>query len=273
MKRFEGILFCTDIDGTLLNDKKEVSKENSEAIEYFKKEGGLFTFITGRMPFFSVETAKAVRQNAPVGCVNGGGIYDFDKNMYLDTTVLSHDVLDTVEYISKAMPHMGIQVNTFEKVYFCVENKTMENFRAATGLPDLTCKIRDVKEPIAKIIFGHDELDEIYRLRDMLFARPDADRFDYIHSEKVLYEILPKGINKGAALLKIADIMHIDRKRTIAIGDYDNDISMIQAAALGVAVENAKSSVKKVADLITVSNNNHAIAEIIHLLDSGNIKI
>lgn len=48
MKKFEGILFCTDIDGTLLNDNKEVSKGNSEAIEYFKNEGGLFTFVRSK---------------------------------------------------------------------------------------------------------------------------------------------------------------------------------------------------------------------------------
>ena len=52
MKKFDGILICTDLDGTLLNGDSAVSKENLDAIEYFKAEGGIFTFITGRMPFF-----------------------------------------------------------------------------------------------------------------------------------------------------------------------------------------------------------------------------
>ena len=53
MGKFDGILICTDLDGTLLRKDKSVSKENIEAIEYFKKEGGLFTFVTGRMPYTS----------------------------------------------------------------------------------------------------------------------------------------------------------------------------------------------------------------------------
>ena len=51
MKRFEGILICTDLDGTLLKNDGSISLENREAIEYFKQEGGYFTFVTGRMPF------------------------------------------------------------------------------------------------------------------------------------------------------------------------------------------------------------------------------
>ena len=270
MKKFEGILFCTDIDGTLLNDRKQISKENSEAIEYFKSKGGLFTFITGRMPFFSEETAKKVRQNAPVGCVNGGGIYDFEANRYLDTTELSKDVVEVLEYINKTMPDMGIQINTFENVYFCTENEAMANFRGVTGLPNLTSGIKDVTEPFAKIVFGHEELERIYELRDRLLSLPGADRFDYIHSERILFEILPKGVNKGYALKKLADITGTRIYRTIAIGDFDNDIPMIKTAGLGVAVENAKDNVKAVADLIVADNNHHAIADVIDRLDSRN---
>lgn len=79
MGKFDGTLFCTDLDGTLLNSKKDISRENREAIEYFKSEGGLFTFVTGRMPYTSMEMYEMVRPNAPFGCINGGGIYDPTK--------------------------------------------------------------------------------------------------------------------------------------------------------------------------------------------------
>ena len=79
MKSFEGILICTDLDGTILRDDKTVSEENREAIEYFKSEGGYFTFITGRMPYFAKDIYEMIKPNAPIGCINGGGIYDFEK--------------------------------------------------------------------------------------------------------------------------------------------------------------------------------------------------
>lgn len=50
MKKFEGIMICTDLDGTLLSDQCTISKDNLDAIEYFKANGGKFTFITGRVP-------------------------------------------------------------------------------------------------------------------------------------------------------------------------------------------------------------------------------
>ena len=52
MGKFDGMLICTDLDGTLLRNDKTISCENIDAIEYFKQEGGYFTFVTGRMPFF-----------------------------------------------------------------------------------------------------------------------------------------------------------------------------------------------------------------------------
>lgn len=83
MKKFDGILFCTDIDGTLYNDDKTISDDNLQAIEYFKSEGGLFTFITGRHHIVSGEIYNAIKPNAPIGCLNGGGVYDYKKGEFL----------------------------------------------------------------------------------------------------------------------------------------------------------------------------------------------
>ena len=72
MGKFDGILICTDLDGTLYRNDKTISDENKAAIEYFKSEGGLFTFITGRMPDYSEEAYMAASPNVPFGCINGG---------------------------------------------------------------------------------------------------------------------------------------------------------------------------------------------------------
>lgn len=71
MNKFKGLLFCTDLDGTLYSSRHTVSKQNLEAIEYFKSEGGLFTFVTGRMPFTATQAYTRINPNAPYGCVNG----------------------------------------------------------------------------------------------------------------------------------------------------------------------------------------------------------
>ena len=90
--KFDGILICTDLDGTLLKNDKTISRENLDAIEYFKKEGGYFTFITGRMPYFAREIYNRVSPNAPIGCINGGG-QPYVRECFLPNEDL--DIMDT----------------------------------------------------------------------------------------------------------------------------------------------------------------------------------
>ena len=271
MGKFDGILICTDLDGTLHRSDGTISKENLDAIEYFKSEGGYFTFVTGRMPFYATKTRNIIKPNAPFGCINGGGVYDNDKDEYIWNQETPAHAVELMEYVDKNFPNVGMQINTFYKTYFCKYNDTMVRFRAGTGLPDLRAHYYDVKEPIGKVIFGTDIEEEIIALRDALFAHPLANDFDFIRSEKALYEILPKGIGKGVALTKLVEHLNIDPKKTIALGDYNNDISMFRAAGIGIAVANACQDALDAADMVTVSNDEHAIAKVISDIENGNI--
>ena len=245
MKKFEGILFCTDLDGTLFTSDKTVSKENLDAIEYFKSEGGLFTFITGRMPSTSKAIYDTIKPNAPFGCVNGAGIYDGVAQKYLWSMPLPDSAMEIVKDVEKNFEYIGIQVNTENSIYFYKDNSAMVRFRRLTGAPYISYESINAGERVLKTIF--------------------AD--DFIRSERTLYEILPKGASKGNALEKMAELLNIDMRRTIAVGDYNNDISMIKKAGMGFAVENAIPEVKAAADRITVNNNDSVIAKIIDELD------
>ena len=86
------------------------------------------------------------------------------------------------------------------------------------------------------------------------------------------FQVLPKNTNKGNGLTKLAESLGIDVNKTIAIGDYYNDVTMIENAKIGVAVSNACDDAKAVADIVTVSNDEDAIAKIIEDLDSGILK-
>ena len=269
MGRFDGILICTDLDGTLLNSEHRISKENLEAIEYFKREGGFFTFVTGRMPFFVSNMYEAVQPNAPYGCVNGGGLYDHRRQAYIWTREMPRSVMSLIQSVDEHFPGVGIQVNTFHHTYFCKENLTMEQFRAATGLPNLVRNYEDVDEPIAKIVFGSESDEEILEIHDHLFSHPLASNFDFIRSERTLYEILPKGSGKGTSIVQLCRHLNLDPHKTIALGDYNNDISMFQEAEVGIAVSNACPEALEAADYVTVSNDEHAVCQVIRDLEAG----
>lgn len=269
MGKFYGILICTDLDGTLLRKDKSISHENVEAIEYFKSEGGFFTFVTGRMPFFVSDIRDTVKPNVPIGCVNGGGLYDFEAEDYIWENVLPRGAVELIAAVDEALPKIGFHINTFRQTYFCKENRVMEAFRKITGAENIVRRYDEIDEPFAKVVFGCENECELEALKKILHSHPKADEFDFVRSERTLYEILPKGSGKGVSITKLCEILGIDKEKTIALGDYDNDISMFYAAKVGIAVSNACQNALDAADRITVSNEQHAIAKVISELDAG----
>ena len=270
---FDGILICTDLDGTLLDSSHRVSEENLKAIRYFENEGGKFTFVTGRPPVCVTEIYKTVRPNAPFGCFNGGGIYDAEHQSYVYTKELRRDVCELIDDALDAIPTMGVQVNTFGPIWFCRENAAMERFRRITGVPKLICELHEIEAPFAKIVFSDLDVANVDRLREFLASHPRAAEFDFVRSERTLYEILPKGANKGSILPHLARHLSVPLSHTVALGDYNNDVEMLRAAGMGIAVSNAVQEAKDAARRITVSNDEHAIARVIDDLERGEIRL
>ena len=124
---------------------------------------------------------------------------------------------------------------------------------------------------IAKVIFGTECEEELLNVERTLRTHPLAEQFDFVRSERTLFEILPKGVHKGLVMEKLVNHLNIDPEKTIAIGDYDNDVGMLRVAKYGVAVANACKAALEAADIITVSNEEHAIAKLVQDLESGGL--
>lgn len=272
MGKFDGILFVSDLDSTLLNDEGIISEENKRAIKYFEDEGGSFTFITGRIPFGARMILEQLTPKIPIGCNNGGGIYDVATGEFLWKLTLPDFVREIIDDIREESPTTGIEICTFYGSYFYHKNALTEAHRLLERFPDRMCHYNDIKEPLSKMLMI-DEEEKISHLISVISKNPKSAQFDFVRSTANYYEALPKGASKGAVLLKLAEILNINPARTISIGDNDNDLSMLKAAKIGVAVANAIESVKNVADIVTVSNNNHAIARVIELLDTGELEV
>ena len=273
MGKFDGILLCTDLDGTLFCSDGTLSSENKAAIDYFKSEGGAFTFITGRPPLTASHAIGVARPNVPIGCFNGGGIYDHIRGEYVFLTELDAMARRIADEVFESIPEVAIHFYTPRATYFTRVNEASNRYSLITGLQFPRAHYNDIKEPIIKMVFASLSGEVIKKARDFLLSHPLSDRFDFIRSEFAFFEMIPKGVDKGQLLFRLADHLGIDRRRTIAAGDYNNDISMIKAAGVGIAVKNAVDEVKAAADLITVSCDEHAIREIIRMLDDGRLKI
>lgn len=270
MGKFDDILLCTDIDGTLLRSDYTVSEENREAIKYFMDNGGKFTFCTGRVKSGARLLLDYVVPNVPIVCFNGGVIYDFNEDKILYESELDKDSVKVIEYIAERVDGLGVEICTNDKVYYPYNNFYTYEHTQIENLPMISARPDEIKEKWNKIIFMVKEAD-VEKIRRLIAESEFADKYTYIQSYKNYYEILKKGSSKGETMLELAKILGIDRRRTIGIGDNENDLTLIELSGVGIAVANAIKPVIDAADIITVDNNHNALAAVIDMLDSGKI--
>ena len=268
MGKFDGILLGSDLDATLLTNDKRISQRNREAIQRFTAEGGAFTYITGRMPLGARTILDQLTPNVPIGCINGGGIFDPKNDCYVWTAALDDSAEELVSFVQDRFPDVGIELCGFYKAWFLNLTPLTEEHRRLEQIPYVpVSSYAEVNEPMSKVLFVR-EADRLEELMQAIQAHPLADRFSFVQSTSQYYEMIPKGMSKGDVLLRLADLLGISRSRTVAVGDNNNDLTMLQMAALGVAVANATPQAKAAADLVLdVTNEEDAVAELICRLE------
>lgn len=271
MGKFDGILICSDLDDTLLTSERTISDENKKALEYFMSEGGKFTFCTGRVPHGAKLALRYIVPNVPMICFNGAAIYDFNNDKLLWEKFLDRRAGEVIDFVLSKMPQVGVEISTNERVYHHRSTRLTAEHVGIEKILHTNLDYKGIKEKWKKVIFMA-ELADMPKLRNLIEESEFADRYTFIQSYKHYYELLPKGTGKGEAMLELAQILSIDKEKTVGVGDNENDVSLVKLAGVGVAVSNAIDEVKNVANYITVDNDNHALAVIIDSIENGIIK-
>lgn len=262
-------LIACDLDETLLRKDKTVSQENIDAIHAFEKAGGVFVCSTGR-PFFTVEpTLKELGQWKKKGTYvisfNGGAITENEHD-----NILHYDGI-TFEQAS-ALFERGKAFDVCQHVY-------TKDVVWAYKMNDGEVAYLEGRQPFTEFfdetidfLKGQDIVKCLYENTDYAYLKSIAETLtditndmDVSYSSNRYLEFNKKGVNKGSGLKILADMLGIDIKDTIAIGDNFNDLPMIQAAGLGVGVANTVEDMKPLCPVITEKTcEEHAVAEVIY---------
>lgn len=254
--KFSGYLICSDFDGTIACPGLTISRENLDAIRYFESEGGVFTLATGRFPDTFMPRGN-FGINTYVVSVNGSVIADIseDRPRVVWERNIDPEIIKNVGELLDVIP--GAQSLTI-----CSDS---ESITLTPKDPDNSKKLEDMLLcPVCKFIVVQNPAITP-ELRNFMETRfPDLN---FEMSWGAGLEGLAPGACKGSAVKKLRELIG-GIHTVIAVGDYENDISMIKYADIGYAVSNAISKVKEVADRITVSNREHAIAAIVEELDT-----
>lgn len=254
-------LIAIDLDGTLLDDDKNITKENLKALNWCKKQNIITVLASGRGLSATRSIAKKISSfNDYHICCNGGLIFNTYKEDHKIIKTLNqndfNNIIDDLRYINASV---GVQspdgfyyeINTNadmlkEKVFYSDKDLIKINLKNVKEPILITCYINNKKQ--------YDEIFDIIKKYDINITQ----------SEKNWIEIFPKGVNKYNALKIIADSYNIDKKNIIAIGDQTSDIEMVKNAGLGICVKNACKDLKDVSDMISpYSNNQNAVYHII----------
>ena len=250
MGKFDGILICSDWDGTLFDGEK-VPDEAIEAIRYFQNNGGKFTLCSGRPPFYMKDLSSIVKPNTYALALNGSIICDLDNNYTLCETFADKDAY----LLAAKLLSSGIKIRrlgVFAKGISQYLWKTPEEFMAQIDELMLL--------PTYKITLTTEIKSDGERLID--FAdKTEKGRYSVHRSAEDYAEIILTEASKGQAALRLKEIT--GSKLLVCMGDYENDISMFERADVSYAPENAIPKIKALATHLTVSVSDAAVAKVI----------
>lgn len=262
-------LLVSDLDGTLLQDPYTVNPRSEQAIRRLLSKGGRFTIATGRVYGAAKEILKQIPVNAPVITANGGCILETETGEVLQDLYLPEKAKSYIKEINSRFPQLDLDFfpEGAECVYVFRGKNDWENVFIGAGLSFSYAVAQDWQRRWRKCIFEcpieqKADFDEYLAEYSASF-----EGVCFVNSSLQFYEMIPSQVSKGSALKQLAGLLNIPRERIAAVGDFDNDLSMVRFAGIGAFTADAAPNLKKEADLVVCSNSEGAVADVVEYLE------
>lgn len=256
-------ILALDMDGTLLNAKRQISEKTLAAIRQATECGVIVTVATGRSWTGFKQYAAVLELQNPVILYNGGMIVSPDgSDVYFQQNLEP----DAAQEIMRHGQSYGVTqiIWAGERLYSFADTERLRRYAAVAGC-DFTILTDEgealAKQGITKVLWTA-EAEQIMQYQEVLPKILKADVNDSTSSPWFL-EFVDNRVSKGAALSKFAAHFEVEPAQVIAVGDAMNDRTMLQYAGLGVAMENAPDALKEHADFITRTNDADGVAHVI----------
>lgn len=244
-------LLAFDLDGTVLSEQFVISPRVLAAIQEAKTRGVHVTIATGRPPAVTLPYAEQIGVTAPILCLQGGLVYDTTSRRALRHITLPHTLACELIALEDAYPQwqavaylngdMFMSSKRYDDAFY--ESLLGKDYSLHTDM----CGALAGDNP-DKVLFIIEPPDAKAILR--VLGEVVGERASVVQSHARFIEVNPLGATKGAGLAWLAQHLNIPRERVMAIGDQDNDVSMLKWAGLGVAMGNGSPAAQAVADWI-----------------------
>ncbi len=256
-------LICIDIDGTLLNDAKEVLPEVKKAVNRQYERGRKIALVSGRMPCAVSQVEKQLETDCIKVC--NVGTFIIVDGLCVKEEVMSTHIMRQLYTNIAEKHHVPLWVFQGYKWYVTrtdsfVEKETdiIKYQPDVVNLYDLAEKWNKAGIKPNKLLIAAEEkkIDEIHTELERWKNRT----FNVARSSGNYLEIFPENVDKGKAVASLCAILNISTENVIAIGDHELDIPMIEMAGIGIAMGKAIQELKEKADFVTLANNEAGVA-------------
>ena len=252
-----------DLDGTLKNNNQKISIRNKEIIEKLFDIGILVVFTTGRPLNYTISLSKQFSASNYVISSNGAEICNYFNKKIIYNSIISNEVLIKLNELIK-------KYNLFFIANCLLKSYTNKDF----GDPGkkIINSLEDIfDEKISQLIVESYDIESMKKFKKELINIPDIKISNKSRNPKdsnkiLFYDITNKDVSKGNAIKILCDYLKIDINKTMAIGDSDNDIEMLQVSNVKIAMSNATDNLKKVANFVTLSNDQEGVAVVLEQL-------
>ena len=264
-------LVCIDLDGTLLNDEKEISQKSKNAIKKATENGVKVVISTGRFFNMASHFSNILELDTPVISSNGAYVRRYNDQKEISKTLLGHDnCLEIFKVIKKYK--LDPFFNDHETIFIDEENEYLKFNAKINGrlaklgksrlrmVEDWEQTFIDNKNRMLKCLVVNNDAEKLVEAKNELLTFSDLELVSSLNDN---FEVMKKGVSKGRAVQALKEMYNITKEEIICIGDGENDLAMIEYAGTGVAMKNGLNTLKEKADYITLnSNNNDGVAEV-----------
>jgi len=250
-----------DLDGTLKDDNGKVDLDTIKSMNKLKDKGIQIILTTGRSLKYTINFANMYNGGNYLITSNGAEIYNFNSKKVLYNDVISKEDLEYLDsLISKY--NLFFIANTINFRYTNKKEKELITKEAKD--------LKSIKEDISQVVIQSYDLDSMKLFRKDLEENNNLKISNktkkIIEGKHLFYDITNKTSSKGNAIKWLCNHLNISLDRTMAIGDSSNDLEMFNVCKYKIAMSNADDDLKKIASLVTLSNNEDGVKAVLDRL-------
>ena len=271
MSDFTGCLFACDVDDTLVSNGV-IPKRNIEQIERFVAAGGHFSLATGRTVAAVSSVLAQLGHVSPCVLANGCMIYDFEKQKIVEQSLIEKEEHRIARHMAACGLDMGLEVHCENRIFIVADHREVHDHSAYekyTGERVSFDEIDGYDWNKVLYLFANKQVREKGKeiIRSLCPTSSFSDTTVVIgERQRFYYEQFPVGVSKATGVARLAKILQIRLGGLFAMGDYYNDLPMMEKADICATTAGAPDEIKRTADFVGGACEEGAVADFIDYL-------